>query len=330
MHVDKLKKVELHLHIEGAAPPEFIRMLAAEQNVDLSRIFDAEGHYKWADFAEFLRIYEAACEVLRGPEEFRRLTEAVLAAQAAQNVIYTEHFLAPDLCGGGDPVAWRDYLAAILEGAANAKRDHGIEARFIATAVRHFGPEQAINSARLTAETASDMLTGFGMGGEERHLMPADFAPAFAIAEEAGLGLTCHAGEICGADMVRATLDAMNVSRIGHGVRAIEDPDLVARIAEEGIMLEVNPGSNISLNVFDTWPEHPIQRLRDAGVKTTVSTDDPPYFHVTLNSDYENLARHFGWTEADFLEQNRVAIDAAFCDTETKSRIAAALKEPAP
>ena len=320
-----LNKVELHLHIEGAAPPVFIRELAAEQNVDLSRIFDADGGYEWDDFAAFLRTYEAACTVLRGPEEFRRLTEAVLAAQAAQNVIYTEHFLAPDLCGGGDPGAWHEHLAAIVEGAANARAAHGIEVRFISTCIRHLGPEQAAHTARISAETASDMLTGFGMGGEERHLMPGDFAPAFAIAEEAGLALTCHAGEICGADMVRATLDAINVTRIGHGVRAIEDPQLVRRLADEGIVLEVNPGSNIALSVFPDWPSHPIERLRQAGVPVTVSTDDPPYFHVTLQDDYENLNRFHGWAEMDFRDQNRVAMDAAFCDTETKARIKARL-----
>jgi len=320
-----MPKVELHLHLEGAAPPDFIRQLAAEQNADLSGIFDDAGAYQWTDFAEFLNVYEAACSVLNTPDAFRRLTERVLAEQATHNVIYTEIFLAPDLCGGGDPVAWRDYLAAIIEGAANAHAEHGIEARFISTCVRHFGPENAVKVAQMTAQTAGPMLKGFGMGGEERHLMPSDFAHAFAICEEAGLPLTCHAGEIAGAHMVSATLDALNVRRIGHGVRSIEDPGLVQRLVDEDIVLEVNPGSNISLCVFPDWSDHPIERLRAAGVKVTVSTDDPPYFHTDMTREYEMLARHHGWTEATLRDQNRVAMEAAFCDTATKDAITARL-----
>lgn len=319
-----LPKVELHLHLEGAAPPDFIRTLAAEQRTDISGIFDETGAYKWADFAEFLRVYEAACSVLTGPDEFRRLTEAVLAEQASHNVLYTEIFLAPDLCGDGSPAAWDEHLDAILQGAANGRAAHGIEARFISTCVRHFGPDKAMATARMSADTA-DRLAGFGMGGEERHLMPADFAPAFKIAEEAGLPLTCHAGEIEGPHMVAATLDAINVARIGHGVRAIEDPDLVRRLAETGVVLEVNPGSNVSLSVVPDWPSHPITRLRDAGVRVTVSTDDPPYFHTDMTSEYENLIAHQGWDEAALRDQNRVAMEAAFCDTATKERIMAAL-----
>ena len=122
-------KTEIHLHIEGAAPPEFIRMLAAEKNVDLSRIFRDDGSYVWQDFAEFLNTYEAACSVLQTPDDFRRLTEAVLDVSAANGVIYAEIFLSPDFCGGGDLGAWKEFLAAISEGAENSKTKHGVEDR---------------------------------------------------------------------------------------------------------------------------------------------------------------------------------------------------------
>jgi adenosine deaminase len=321
----RLPKVELHLHLEGAAPPDFIRTLAAEKRRDLAGVFDPDGHYAWSDFAHFLRTYEAACAVLETPDDFRRLTEAVLAKSAADGVVYTEIFLAPDLCGGGDPAAWADYLAAIVAGAEAARAAHGIEARFIATAIRHFGPERAGNAARLAAAGAGPMLTGFGMGGEERHGHAADFAGAFAIAGEAGLGLTVHAGEIQGAESVRAALDALPVTRVGHGVRAIEDPDLVRRLADRGVVLEVCPGSNVALAVFPGWPAHPIAALRAAGVGVTVSTDDPPYFHTDLPREYAALAATFGWTEGDFAALNRTAADAAFCDAATRARILARL-----
>ncbi|MXU66120.1 adenosine deaminase [Oceanomicrobium pacificus] len=313
-----LPKTELHLHLEGAAPPDFIRTLAGEKGVDLSSIFDENGAYDWADFAAFLRTYEAACSVLQGPRDFKRLVEAVLATSSAHGVIYTEIFLAPSFCGGGDKGAWAEYLAAMVEGAENARASTGIETRFISTAVRHMGPEAAARDAQVTVDVPHPMLTGFGMGGEERHLTAADFARAFAIAGEAGLGLTSHAGEICGPESVGDTLDHLGVSRIGHGVRAIEDPDMVARLVDKGTVLEVNPGSNVALSVVDDWDSHPIAKLRDAGVKVTVSTDDPPYFHTDMVLEYEKLAEHFGWGLADFNAINRVAMEAAFCDEPTR------------
>lgn len=326
----RLPKVELHLHLEGAAPPDFIRGLAAEQGADLSGVFDEAGGYAWTDFAHFLRTYEAACAVLRTPDHYRRLVEAVLAKSAADGVVYTEIFLAPDLRRDGDVAAWVDHLAAITDGAERARAAHGIEARFVPIAIRHFGAERAEAAARLAAETAGGLVTGFGMAGEERYGAPADYARAFAIAAEAGLGLTVHAGEILGADSVRAALDALPVSRIGHGVRAIEDPALVRRLAAEGIVLEVNPGSNLALGLFPTWRDHPIEPLRAAGVAVTISTDDPPYFRTDLPREYAALAWTFDWTAADFAGMNLTAAAAAFCDEATRAAILARLTGDTP
>lgn len=316
-----LPKTEIHLHIEGAAQPDFIRQLANEKNVDLSKIFDGNGAYKWSDFAEFLQTYEVATSVLKTPDDYRRLTESVLEYSAEHGVVYTELFVSPDFCGGGDKAAWLEYLDAMTQGAQAAKKQYRIETRFISSCIRHFGPEQAEKIAKVTADTVGPMLTGFGMGGEERHLTAADFAKAFAIAGEAGLGLTSHAGEICGPESVRDTLDHLNVTRIGHGVRSIEDPALVARLIEENIVLEVNPGSNISLSVFPDLTSHSIEKLRNTGVKVTVSTDDPPYFHTDMTMEYENLSKTFGWREIHFNDINRTAMNAAFCDEETRARL---------
>lgn len=325
--VELLPKVELHLHIEGAAPPDFIRTLAAEKGVPLDGVFDADGNYAWSDFAEFLVTYHRATVALDSPEAYRRLTEAVLAKSAVDGVVYTELFIAPDICGGGDPGAWADYLAAMTQAAHDARDRLGIEARFISTCIRNLGPDRAEAAARLTAATAGGLLTGWGMGGEERQFRAADFARAFDIARDAGLGITSHAGELAGADSVRETLDHLRPTRIGHGVRAIEDPALVARLAAEGVVLEVNPGSNVALAVFPDWASHPIERLRAAGVKVTVSTDDPPYFHTDMRREYRMLSETFGWNAPVFRQLNHVAIAAAFCDEATKNRITARLNE---
>jgi adenosine deaminase len=322
-----LPKVELHLHLEGAAPPDLIRALAAEKRRDLPGVFDAAGNYARTDFAHFLRTYEAACTVLETPDDYRRLTEAVLAKSAADGVIYTEIFLAPDLCCDGDLAAWADILAAIVAGAETARAASGIEARFIPVAIRHLGPDRAEAAARLAAASAGPMLTGFGMAGEERHGRAADYVRAFAIAREAGLSLTVHAGEVQGADSVRAALDALPVSRIGHGVGAAEDPGLVRRLTDAGVVLEVCPGSNLALGVFPDWPAHTIAALRAAGVKVTVSTDDPPYFHTDLPREYAGLVAAVGWTAADFSALNRTAAEAAFCDPATRARLLVRLEK---
>jgi adenosine deaminase len=314
-------KVELHLHLEGAAPPAFIRGLASEKNVDLSRIFDADGHYSYRDFTEFLRVYEAATSVLQSPEDYYRLTRAVLSESAASGVVYSETFLSPDFCGGRDLGAWREYLHAIRTAADEATRDDGITLRGIVTCIRHFGPEKAKQTAFCAAETAGDWLVGFGIAGDESVGEPGDFAWSFDMAREAGLRLTAHAGEWRGPKGVADTLDALRVERIGHGVRSIQDLALVDRLAEDGIVLEVCPGSNIALGIYPDWRAHPIERLRERGVKVTVSTDDPPFFHTTMAHEFDRLADAFGWDDGDFAVLNRTAAEAAFCDRATRDMI---------
>lgn len=318
-------KAELHLHLEGAAPPAFIRGLAKEKNIDLSGIFTADGHYDYRDFDHFLQVYDAACTVLTGPEEFYRLTKAVLEESASHGVVYSECFISPDFCGGGDVAAWRDYLAA-MEAAADEMEAEGITLRAIVTAVRHIGPEQSRQTAKCAVETMGRFLTGFGLAGAELMHTPADFAYAFDMAREAGLRLTAHAGEWGGADMVRATLDDLKVERIGHGIGAISDPDLIKRLVEENVTLEVCPGSNVVLRAVDGWASHPIAKLREAGVPVTVSTDDPPFFHTTMTDEFANLERHFGWGAAEFDEVNQNALRAAFCDDDTRASIAKRLE----
>ncbi len=322
-----LPKLELHLHLEGAAPPDFIRMLAGRKHIDLSGIFDERGDYAYSDFVDFLRVYEAACTVLTNPQDFHDLTLAVLEQSAAEGVIYSEAFLSPDFCGGGDLVAWREYLAAIETAAATAQARMGITLRGCITCIRHFGPEQARVIARCAQETAGHFITGFGIAGDENRFHPKEFTYAFDAAREAGLGLTAHAGEWGGPQSVRDALDHLRVSRIGHGVRAVEDTALIDDLAARGVVLEVCPGSNIALGVYPELKAHPIARLRDAGVKVTVSTDDPPFFHTTMQREYQALAEVFGWDIPEFTEINRIALDAAFCDPETRATLAARLEQ---
>lgn len=326
MTLRDLPKIELHLHLEGAAPPAFIRGLAREKKIDISGIFGPDGGYSYTDFWHFLKVYEAACTTLQTPEDFRRLTLAVLEESAASGVIYSETFLSPDFCGNRDLAAWRDYLAAIQDAADEAERKMGITLRGVVTCIRHFGPEKARETALCAAETAGRFLTGFGIAGDEKIGAPKDFLWSFDCAREAGLRLTAHAGEWGGPESVRAAIRDLGVERIGHGVRAIEDLALVDEIAERGTVLEVCPGSNVALGIYRDFRAHPIGRLFDRGVKVTVSTDDPPFFHTTMAREYDRLNDAFDWDEGVFAAIARTSLDAAFCDADTKAMIAKKLE----
>ena len=321
MSYRSLPKVELHLHLEGAAPPAFIASLAREKSIDISRIFDGQGGYVRGDFDWFLKAYDAACTVLQRPEDFRRLMLAVLEQSAEQGVVYTEFFLSPDFCGGGDLSAWRDYLDAMVAASDEAERSFGIASRGIVTCLRHLGPEAAKPVARCAAETAGRFVTGFGLAGAEMMHRPGDFEWAYDAAREAGLGLTAHAGEWGGPDMVRETVDHLGCTRIGHGINAVSDHALCDHLIEKGVTLEVCPVSNLVLGAVKDWKSHPIEELRARGLRVTVSTDDPPWFGTSMTHEYEMLERHFGWEEERLRQSNRIAAEAAFCDEDTRAQI---------
>lgn len=321
-----IPKVELHLHLEGAAPPAFIKGLAREKNLDISGIFTVDGGYRFTDFWDFIKVYEAACTPLQSPMDFYRLTLAVLEESAASGVVYSETFLSPDFCGGRDLGAWREFLHAIEEAAAEAEAKMGITLRGIVTCIRHFGPEKARGTVRCAVETKGDFIRGFGIAGDEKIGTPKDYQWSFDCAREAGLRLTAHAGEWGGPDSVRDALRDLGVERIGHGVRAIEDLALVDELAEKGIVLEVCPGSNVALGLYPSFRDHPIAELDRRGIKVTISTDDPPFFHTTMAREYDMLNRAFDWDEGQFQRLNRTALDAAFCDADTKVRIAKLLE----
>ena len=312
--------VELRLHLEGAAPPGFVRGLAAEKRVDLSGLFREDGGYRLDGPSSVLRAREAASSVITTPGDHARLTRAVLEAAASHGAVYVEAFLSPDLAAGSDPARWREVVAAVEE-AARAVPE--VAMRAVPTCMRHLGPDRARAAALCAAETAGGFVTGWGLGGDETVGAPADYAWAFDCAREAGLGITVEAGERRGPESVRAALDALRPSRIGHGVRAIEDPALVDRLAEAGAVLEICPGANVALGLYPRIDAHPIERLRERGVAVTVSTGDPAFLGTDLTGEYEALAGAFGWDDAVMAEVNRTAARAAFCDEATRAGLLA-------
>ncbi len=316
-----LPLIDLHCHIEGAADPAFVRACARRNGVRLPEgLFRADGAYACNDFLHFLRTYESACTTIRTPQDYADLTYGYFSAAAAKGLIYAELFISsvhPAEVG----IAYPDFLEAIEEGYQRAHEQCGVQGRFILTAIRHLGPERAEYTARLAHQFPHKLVTGFGMAGDENQFEPADFARAFNIARDAGLQLTVHAGEVCGPQSVTACLDALRPARIGHGVRSIEDKNLVRRLADEGTVLEICPGSNIALGVCDSYESSPLKLLRDAGIKVALGSDDPPYFHTGIANEYAQVQQAFALSDTEMAAISRTAIEAAFCDVATKTAL---------
>ncbi len=307
---------ELHCHIEGAAAPELVERQARKYGADTSE-FIKDGVFVWEDFTTFLAAYDFSANLFRDEDDYALLAEHYLTSLSRDGAIYSEFFTSPDHArrAGLSPQAYTDALG---EGMRRAKESEGIESRMIVTGVRHFGVESVEDAARFAVECGHPLVTGYGMAGEERFGNLADYTRAFDIAREAGLGITVHAGELAGWESVRDALDHIRPTRIGHGVRAIESPDLVKRIADEGVVLEVCPVSNIELKVFPDYASHPFPALRKAGCKVTLNSDDPPYFHTSLKKEYDVAAMHFGMEPDDLAEITQTAIAAAYVDDDTR------------
>lgn len=314
-------KAELHCHIEGAASPELVVAQARKYGADTSA-FIRDGAFVWSDFTTFLAAYDFAADLFRDEEDYARLAEHYLSSLARDGAIYSEIFTSPDHArrAGLSPEA---YTNALGEGIDRANAKTGIEGRMIVTGVRHFGVESVEAAARFAVRCGHRLVTGFGMAGEERFGDVEDYVRAFEIAREAGLGITIHAGELAGWESVDAALRHIRPARIGHGVRAIENPDLVRRIAASGVVLEVCPVSNVALGVFGDFASHPFPALRAAGCKVTLNSDDPPYFQTTLKREYDVAASAFGLSPKELAGITRTALEAAFVDRKTRAELIA-------
>jgi len=315
-----IPKAELHVHLEGTAPPHLIRRLAERNGVPVPEgLFDTSERFAYTDFLDFLRTYDRAASVIRTGADYRDITYEYLARCARDGAIYVELTASPDhaaLVGLSDA----EHLEGIAAGIDDARRDFGIEGRILISAVRNFGVEQALRVARHAAERPHDYVVGFSMAGDEENFPAGDYAEVFGTAAAAGLGCTVHAGEWAGAGSVRAALE-LPITRIAHGVRAIEDPGLVEELADRGIVLECCPTSNVVLGVFRSFEEHPLPRLVDAGVRVTLGSDDPPYFGASIGGEYAVCQERFGFDDRRLAAITQTAIEAAFCEQSLKQNL---------
>jgi adenosine deaminase len=319
-----IPKAELHVHLEGTATPDLVRRIAQRNGLDIPEgVFASPDRFAWRDFLDFLNTYNMVCSVIRTGEDYRDIAYEYLASCARDGAIYVELTASIDharLSGMSD----EEHFAGIAAGIDDARRDHGIEARILSVAVRNYGVQRAIEIAEVTAARPHPYVVGFSLAGDEAGYPPEPFLDAYKVAVEGGLGCTVHAGEWAGAASVRGALE-LPVTRIAHGVRAIEDPGLVRELAARQITLEVCPTSNVVLGVFPSFEEHPFPVLREAGIPLTLGSDDPPYFGASVGGEYAIAREHFGLGDEELVDVTRTAIEASFAEAALRDRLLTAL-----
>ncbi|HEY6695176.1 MAG TPA: adenosine deaminase [Solirubrobacteraceae bacterium] len=322
-----IPKAELHVHLEGTAPPALIRRLAERNGMTVPEgVFKTEDEFEWTDFLHFLRTYDLAASAIRTPQDYRDVTYEYLSSCAAEGALYVELIASPDHAAAVG-LSDADHYASIAQGIDDARADHGIEARIVLAAIRNLGVEAAEGIARRHADGRHPYVVGFNLVGDEAAWPAGLFARAYEIAAGSGLGCTVHAGEHAGPESVRAALE-LPITRISHGVRAIEDPALVAELAERGIVLEVCPTSNVSLGLFPSYEDHPLGALREAGVRVTLGSDDPPYFGCSIGSEYAVARERIGFDEEQLRDVTRIAVEASFAEDAVKEALSARLDFP--
>jgi aminodeoxyfutalosine deaminase len=313
-YLEAAPKAELHVHLEGAILPSTLLELARRNRRSLPHD-TVEGLREWfvfRDFPHFVEIYGAVSGCVRSSDDYELIAYEFGREMARQNCRYAEVTFSP-FFHAYHGVPMESYVGGLLRGRDDARRDFAIDFNFVFDIIRDWGPDQAYcndYTTRVAIECRGAGVVALGLGGFELGSAPEPYAPWFDRARAAGLRSAPHAGETDGAASVRGALDALGADRIGHGVRAVEDPSVVGELIRRRVPLEVSPTSNLRLGVYPSLAEHPLRRLHDAGVIVTVNSDDPPLFGTTLNDEVRLLDEGFGFA----VEQiDQILLNAVRC-----------------
>jgi adenosine deaminase len=316
----RLPVAELHLHIEGTLEPELLVKLAKRNGISMPTLDVAElrAGYRFDNLQSFLDLYYANLCVLRGEQDFYDLASAYLARVAAAGVRRAEIFFDPQTHLANE-VPLEEVFGGLAAALADGARDHGISADLILCFLRDLGADAAGEVLRACLPFR-DMFIGVGLDSAEVGYPPALFTQVYRLAAAEGLRLVAHAGEEGGPDYVREALDLLKVERVDHGVRSMEDPDLVARLREEQIALTVCPLSNVALRVVATLGEHMLPAMLDAGLLATVNSDDPAYFGGYVDDNLAAVRDAFRYDDAALAALARNSFDACFAPEPDKQR----------
>ena len=289
---DYMCTTELHLHLEGTVDRETLMLLdpgVTREAVDAA--------WEFTDFAGFLECFKFVAQRLRGPRDYGLITRRMMESLSRQGITYAEVTL------GAGVVLWRGFdfhsvWREIREAQREAYREWPVEVWWNLDAIRQFGPDHAMEVARIASNYVGDGAISFGIGGDEAAGPALALRAAFSYARDAGLRLTAHAGETAGPESIRAAID-IGAERIGHGIRAVDDVDLMRRLREEKIPLEICITSNVKTGAVESLEAHPVRRLFDAGVRITLNTDDPGVFETNMATEFELARNVFGFSEAE-------------------------------
>jgi aminodeoxyfutalosine deaminase len=294
-------KSELHLHLEGSIEPQTLRELNPATTLE-----EARARYRYEDFPAFIRSYLWAIGHLTGPEHYGLIARRLLERLEREGVRYAEITVSAGV------ILWRGQEFPPVYQALQAEAERSpVQVRWVLDAVRQWGAEEARRVVKLAAERLGRGVVAFGIGGDELRGPVQWFGDVFREAKDAGLHLTIHAGETAGPESVWDAV-RLGAERIGHGIRAADDPALLAHLRDHDIPLEICISSNVATGAVRCLEEHPIRRIFDAGVPILLSTDDPAMFHTTLEREFELAARQFGFTEAELERVARNGFQYAF------------------
>jgi len=320
----RMPKVELHVHLEGSIRPSTLLQLASRNRVALPAQDEAglQEFYRFRDFAHFVETYFTITACLRTLQDYQLIAYEFGHDCARQNIRYAEVTFTIETNMRLAGLSWQDILADLNAGREQARREFGVDWRWVFDIARDL-PDTQDQVTAIALAARQQGVVALGLGGNEARFPPHLFVRAFETARTAGLPRVPHAGETAGPPSVWDALTRLHADRIGHGVRAIEDPRLVEFLRQRQIPLEVCPTSNIRLGIYPDYTAHPLRRLWQAGLLVTVNSDDPAMFGADLNDEYQVLVEHFDFSVAELQQISLNGIRASLLPEAQKQRLKA-------
>ena len=325
MDLRQLPKVELHLHLDCSLSYEVVSRIDPTITFERYRK-DFIAPDKCLDVAEYLLRAPSSYPLMQTEEQLHLVTLDLFEQLRSDNVLYAELRFAP-LLHTERGLSARQVVAAVEAATAQAVHSTGIEARIILCTLRYYSTAQSLETVRLVEEFRGTYVAGFDIAADKPGDVIQDHLPAFQYARDRGIPYTAHVGETRGIENVRETLQYFAPKRLGHGVCSIQDPALVEHLRQNQIHLEACPTCNVQTNCYDSYADHPIDKLYRAGVSVGVNTDARTISNITLTREYEKLHQTFGWQAADFYRCNRSALQAAFLPDDVRDRLLARLAD---
>ncbi|MBL0152415.1 MAG: adenosine deaminase [Chitinophagaceae bacterium] len=319
MDYSQAPKIELHLHLDCSLSYEVVKKIKPSVTIEEFReSFIAPP--KCTDLVDYIKRAVKGYELMQTPEQLKLVTLDLFRQLKADNVIYAEIRFAP-LLHTEQGLTGTEIVSIVNEAADEGIRTYGVEAGLILATLRHYTPEQSMQTAELVRQFKGTHVVGFDIAGDEAGFPIDNHIRAFEYARANGLHCTAHAGEACGANSVWGTLEHFKPTRIGHGVRSAEDPALLEHLKKHDIHLEVCPTSNVQTNVCNTIEDHPADKIYNAGVSMSINCDARTVSPITLTHEYQVMEKIFHWDKAHFLRCNLEGIRHSFATEEVKEKV---------